>query len=51
MTLGRTSEVTPTGARVLSRASLDFALGSASMSYLVGFPLLFVTDPMSHASV
>jgi Xaa-Pro dipeptidase len=26
MTLGRTSEVTPTGARVLSRASLDFAL-------------------------
>jgi Xaa-Pro dipeptidase len=27
MTLGRTSEVTETGARVLSRASLDFALG------------------------
>ena len=27
MTLGRTSEVTQTGARVLSRASLDFALG------------------------
>jgi Xaa-Pro dipeptidase len=27
MTLGRTSEVTATGARVLSRGSLDFALG------------------------
>jgi Xaa-Pro dipeptidase len=27
MTLGRTSEVTETGARVLSRASLDFTLG------------------------
>ena len=26
MTLGRTSEVTATGARVLSRATLDFAL-------------------------
>jgi hypothetical protein len=26
MTLGRTSEVTATGSRVLSRAGLDFAL-------------------------